>query len=134
MQEDTSNKSRDSQNSPTGKSVTLVNQESSPLSPHKKQNLMAPNDTSARVNESVDIDSFKRTNTNQSQKEGFSGFKIKGTVDINTNGFGAEVTSKPFDMPNEPLRIGDTAISKKEYIPANPILPKTQHPEQKQPP
>ena len=98
MQEDTSNKSRDSQKSPTGKSVTLVNQESSPLSPHKKQNLMAPNDTTARVNESVDIDSFKRTNTNQSQKEGFSGFKIKGTVDINTNDFGAEVTSKPFDI------------------------------------
>ena len=98
MQEDTSNKSRDSQKSPTGKSVTLVNQESSPLSPHKKQNLMAPNDTSARVNESVDIDSFKKTNTNQNQKEGFSGFKIKGTVDINTNDFGAEVTSKPFDI------------------------------------
>lgn len=76
----------------------MVSRDNSPMSPMKKRNLGESNET--------DISSSKNNNS------GFSGFKIKGTLDINTFNFGAEVTGKT------------EIIKKKDIIPANPILPK----------
>lgn len=81
--------------------------DSSPLSPFKKRNL----------GESTETDLSSR----KDNKNGFGGFTLKGTVDINTNNFGAEVT-------------GQQPKKKKDYIPANPILPKMVFNEMKQPP
>lgn len=63
---------------------------------------------------------------------------MKGTVDVTTAGFGAEVRGRPA-LTGEITDLaaastGTTGKKEKEYIPANPILPRTQHPEQKQPP
>ena len=82
---------------------TMVNRDSSPLSPMKKRNLR----------ESRDTDSSRRPS-------GFSGFVIKDTLDIDTNNYGAKVTQSS-NGPNK----------KKDVIPANPILPKVVYNEMK---
>ena len=61
--------------------------------------------------------------TRKESTSGFGGFSLKGTVDINTNNFGAELTGSSM-----------TSNKKKDYIPANPILPKMVYNEMKQPP
>ena len=55
-----------------------MDRDSSPLSPIKKRPL----------GESTETDRSTRKETTS----GFGGFSLKGTVDINTNNFGAEVT------------------------------------------
>ena len=103
----------------------------------KKAHLGAVSVRSPEVNDSLESEQISRTTSNRQEVSGFSGFKLKGTVDVTTAGFGAEVRGRPQVTNN----ISDLAAAvdggkkvEKEYIPANPILPKTQHPEQKQPP
>jgi hypothetical protein len=89
-----------------------MDRESSPLSPMKKRPL----------GESTETDLSSRK-----EPSGFGGFSLKGTVDINTNNFGAQVTVTGSST---------TSIKKKveSAIPANPILPKMVYNEMKQPP
>lgn len=60
---------------------------------------------------------------------GFGGFSLKGTVDMNTSNFGAEVT-----VTNSSTTSINKKKAKGDYIPANPILPKMVYNEMKQPP
>jgi hypothetical protein len=85
----------------------MVNRDSSPLSPMKKRHL----------GESTETDRSRRTS-------GFTGLKIKETVDVNTNNFGAEVTQTGSSSSSR-------LKTKKDIIPANPILPKTVYNEMK---
>jgi hypothetical protein len=58
------------------------------------------------------------------RESGFTGFIIKETVDVNTNNFGAKLTKTASSNSNGPPK-------KKEYIPANPILPRIVYNEMK---
>lgn len=86
----------------------MVSRDNSPLSPMKKRHL----------GESTETD---RTNRGES---GFTGFHLKGTVDMNTHNFGAEVTHTGSSSSSRLLK-------KKDIIPANPILPKIVYNEMK---
>lgn len=94
-----------------------MDRENSPLSPMKKRPLGESTET--------DLSSRKQGTS------GFGGFSLKGTVDMNTSNFGAEVTvtgssTKSINKINQKKEVN--------YIPANPILPKMVYNEMKQPP
>ena len=107
----------------------MVNQDSSPLSPCKKTHLGARGIRSPEVNDSLESEQISRSTSNRQEATGFSGFKLKGTVDVNTSGFGAEV-SGPLVVTSNLTDLVTPATSgavkkEKDAIPANPILPKT---------
>lgn len=85
--------------------LEMISRDNSPLSPMKKRNL----------GESSETDYSRRESR-------FTGFTLKGTVDINTNNFGAEVSSH--NQTHTGSSDSSRQVKKKDIIPANPILPK----------